>query len=862
MASLVWTTQLNKTGITKVNAIGATTLINAFYISGTTNLSVIGSESGNSSTDSNNSAFIISYTSTNNILYTKRIHGSGDDSSTCMKLYKGLIYMGGNTSSQKLTWGIDSNGTVNDTTDDITLSETNSENLQGSIDGFAVKYDINGYVKWGDRLTNSEPDNISAIDVDGTYMYLGNNSLLLTCNTRGDTDNKITIYDTLDIGTNTTIHSITNNEGSYVFIGGQTYAQQIGNETTDNLQGTSNGYIYAYESRTAPLWLKRIGQNNDTSVTQIIYTTDGYVYAAGYTTSTLIGTEASSNLLGKKDGFVAKYGASAGEFVASIRVSGTSSGESTTITSIINDSTNSYIYIGGYTTASRLQSSLVISGQSFNITCESSNIKIGTQDGFFAKFTKSGVFVALQRIGQSNSSTYITDIKINKSGYVVVAGYIEQSTSFTSGFVSIYNFTATTTVVSSTPIDYCVNKMNRRNRMSMTCTNVQYNKLVTYGNDPQQSQKMAYSRYLRSHKPYKYIYTPPAAVASNSGIIITFAGYGSTSGSTEISSNGVDALVANLEKPITCAIDSAGNMYICNISTRRVYKLTVSTNKITPFAGNGTSGYSGDGGNATDAKLYEPEDIAFDSSNNVYICDKNNKRIRKVANGIITTVCGNDSAGYSGDGGDASSATLNYPRGLCIDAYNNIYIADTANNVIRKINATTNIISTIAGNVNAVPTTDLGNGAVATSISVNLRIPQSVYVDSSQNIYIADTGNRRIRKVDATTQKISTYCGTGNGGFNGDNILATAANLNIPVYVTGDASYIYVTDLGHNRVRKINKSTNMITTVIGNGDFEYTGDNIPATSAGLNQPRGLGIDTLGNIYVADTLHSRVRKVYA
>jgi len=242
--------------------------------------------------------------------------------------------------------------------------------------------------------------------------------------------------------------------------------------------------------------------------------------------------------------------------------------------------------------------------------------------------------------------------------------------------------------------------------------------------------------------------------------------------------------------------------------------------------------------------------------------DKNNKRIRKVANGIITTVCGNDSAGYSGDGGDASSATLNYPRGLCIDAYNNIYIADTANNVIRKINATTKIISTIAGNVNAVPTTDLGNGAVATSISVNLRIPQSVYVDSSQNIYIADTGNRRIRKVDATTQTISTYCGTGNGGFNGDNILATAANLNIPVYVTGDASYIYVTDLGHNRVRKINKSTNMITTVIGNGDFEYTGDNIPATSAGLNQPRGLGIDTLGNIYVADTLHSRVRKVYA
>ncbi len=857
MASLVWTTQLNTTGITKVNALAAATLAAPIYIVGTTNLSVIGSESGDSSVDSTYSAFIIAYDSSNNISYTKRINGSGDDSATCIKLYSGLIYMGGNTSSQQLTWGMDSNGTADDTSDDTALSETNPENLLGTIDGFAVKYDKYGYVKWGKRLTN-----ISAIDVDGTYMYLGNNSLLLTCSTTGNDSDEITIYQQMDIGTDTTIHSITNNVGSYVFIGGQTYAQQIGNETTNNLQGTSNGYIYAYQSLSAPLWLKRIGQNNDTSVTRIIYTTDGYIYAAGITTSTLIGTETTSNLLSAQDGFVAKYGASAGEFVASIRVSGTSSGESTIITSIINDSTNSYIYIGGYTTASQLQSSLVISGQSFNTTCESSNNKIGTQDGFFAKLTKSGVFVAVQRIGQSNSSTYITDIKINKSGYVVVVGYTEQSTSFTSGFVSTYTFTTTTTVVSSTPIDYCVNKMNRRNRMSMTCTNVQYNKLVTYGNDPQQSQKMAYSRYLRSNKPYKYIYTPPAAVVSNSGVIITFAGYGSTSGSTAIGSTGVDALVANLEKPITCAIDSAGNMYICDISTRRIYKLTVSTNIIAPFAGNGTSGYLGDGENATDASLDEPEDIAFDTSNNVYICDKNNKCIRKVVNGTITTICGNGTIGYSGDGGDASYATLNYPRGLCIDASNNIYIVDTENSVIRKIDATTNIISTVAGNANAIPTTDLGNGTFATSILVNLRIPRSVYVDSSQNIYIADTGNRRIRKVDATTQKISTYCGTGNGGFNGDNILATAANLNIPVYVTGDASYIYVTDLGHNRVRKINKSTNMITTVIGNGDFEYTGDNIQATSAGLNQPRGLGIDTLGNIYVADTLHSRVRKVYA
>jgi sugar lactone lactonase YvrE len=692
-------------------------------------------------------------------------------------------------------------------------------------------------------------------------MYLGNNSVLLITSTTGDANDNITIYSQITIGTDTTINSIANNSGSYVFIGGQTYAQQIGSETTTaNLKGTSNGYIYAYSTTASP-WLQRIGQNNDTSVTRIIYTTDGYVYVAGQTTSTLIGTETTSNLLGVQDGFVAKYGSLAGTFVASVRFSGTNR---TTITSMTSDST--YIYICGYTTASQLKSSLVIIGQIFNTICESSATNnIGIQDGFFAKFTTSGEFVMLQRIGEANTSTYITDIKINSIDYVVITGYVEQTT-FTSGFVSVYTLSTTTTstVVASTPIDYCVNKMNRRNRMSMTCTNVQYNKLVTYGNNPQQSQKMAYSRYLRSNKPYTYIYSPEATVVSNSGIIITFAGYGSETGSTTIVSGGVDALVADLRKPLTCAIDSTGDMYICDLTSNRVYKLTVSTNIITPFAGtNNGFGYTGDGGSATEAKLDESQDIAFDSSNNVYICDKNNKCIRKVdaTTQIITTICGNGISGYSGDGGDASSATLNYPQGICIDASNNIYIADTGNSVIRKIDATTNIISTIAGNVNAVPTSDLGNGKAATSIEVNLRIPRSVYVDSDKNIYIADAGNRRIRKVDATTQIISTYCGTGNGGFNSDNILATSANLNIPLYVTGDASNIYITDVGYNRVRKINKSTTIITTVIGNGDFEYNGDNIQATSAGINQPRGLGIDTLGNIYVADTLHSRVRKVY-
>jgi len=857
MASLVWTKQLNSSGITKVSGLSVGK-DGRICVVGSTNNTSIGNESGTSVITTYYSAFIIAYNTDSSVKFTRRVDGSNNDFATCIAEAPGYIYMGGNTRSQKLTWGID-------VISNLPTSETSS-NLQGTVDGFVVKYNIDGYVVWSKRIANSEPDNISAIDADGSYMYLGDSSHLLLY-----ADSQSIMNETIDltIGTNTTINSITHNSGNLIFVGGQTYAQQIGNETTtSNLKGNSNGYIYAYSSSGGTSWLNRIGNNNHTSVTRIIYGSDGYVYVAGYTTSTLIGTETTSNRLGAQDGFVAKYGANAGIFVASVRVSGTGSGTSTTITSITSDTT--YIYICGYTTASQMKSSRVISETSITDTlCESATTNnIGIQDGFFAKFTKFGVFVMLQRIGKSNSSTYVTDIKVNSSGYIIITGYVEQPT-FTSGFVSIYTLSTviTQTAVASTPIDYCINKMNRRNKMSMTCTNVQYNKLVTYGNNPAQSQKMAYSTYLRSNKPYTYIYSSPVAVTSNSGMIITFAGYGSVTGATKIVSTGVNALVADLRNPLTCVIDVVGDVYICDIS-HRVFKLTVATNIISPIAGTTTAtgkfaaGYSGDGGSAISATMDAPQDIAFDSTNNIYICDKNNHCIRKVVNGIITTICGNGISGYSGDGGTAFSATLNLPQGICIDKSNNIYIADTGNNVIRKIDNSTNTITTIAGNKNAVPNRDLGDGKTATSIEVNLRIPRSVYVDASKNIYIADTGNRRIRKVDVTTQIISTYCGTGNGGFNGDNIPATTANLNIPIYVTGDASNIYITDLGYNRVRKINKSTNNITTVIGNGDFEYNGDNVQATSAGLNQPRGLGIDTLGNIYVADSLNLRVRKVYA
>jgi len=390
---------------------------------------------------------------------------------------------------------------------------------------------------------------------------------------------------------------------------------------------------------------------------------------------------------------------------------------------------------------------------------------------------------------------------------------------------------------------------------------VQYNQLTTAGNDPKVSQRMLYSSYVRTRKASTYIYQAPVVVPSNSGLMITYAG----GGETEIGSSGLtDPTTARFRNPTTCVLDASGNMYIAD-NSNRVFKVTTA-GVITTVAGStapsgsGYPGaYSGDGLSATSAGLHFIQDIAVDSSGNLYIADCNNHCIRYVSNNIITTICGTGNAGYSGDGDLARSATLNRPQGICLDKNNNIYIADTGNNVIRKI--TGGIITTVAGSERPLPNQTLGDGESATSEYVILRGPRSVYVDNTDVIYIADTGNRKIRKI--TAGIISTVAGTGNSGYNGDNLAPIATNFNMPVYITMDrAKNLYVSDFGYNRVRKINTAFTTTTTIAGNGDLSYEGDGILATSTAIHQPRGLSIDSLGNIYVADMLNLRIRKIYA
>ncbi len=287
-----------------------------------------------------------------------------------------------------------------------------------------------------------------------------------------------------------------------------------------------------------------------------------------------------------------------------------------------------------------------------------------------------------------------------------------------------------------------------------------------------------------------------------------------------------------------------------------------------PFAGNGN--YLGpvlDGNPALNSELYSPTAVAKDGAGNLYIADRDHNRIRMVsaATGQISTIAGTGTANYTGDSGLATLATLNTPSGLAIDGAGNIYIADTGNNVIRKIDAISHDISTFAGNVTDHVPGYAGDGTAADSAGVLLNAPQGVTVDAAGDLYIADTNNQVIREVPSSTGDITTVAGhfTGVGGYNGDGIQATAATLNQPYAVALDAANdLLIADTANNRIRMVNASTQVISTVAGDGTAGATGDNGAATSAELNAPTGIALDPAGNLYIGDTQNLRIRKVSA
>jgi sugar lactone lactonase YvrE len=332
-------------------------------------------------------------------------------------------------------------------------------------------------------------------------------------------------------------------------------------------------------------------------------------------------------------------------------------------------------------------------------------------------------------------------------------------------------------------------------------------------------------------------------------IITTVAG----TGDRGFAGDSGPAAAAKFDEIRGLAFDSAGNLFIADMINERVRRIAAATRVISTVAGTGIIGYSGDGGPATAAMLALPQTVTVDGAGNLYIADTDNARVRKVdaTTGTMSTVAGTGTGGFSGDGGPASAAVISYSTSVTLDTSGNLYIADTGNLRIRRIDRTTNVISTVAG----------GPGDNVPATAAVLLGPRDVALDAAGNVYIADQLNHRIRRVDAGTRMLTTVAGIGTGGFSGDGGPATAAKLYSPFGVAVDArNNIYIADDDNYRVRRVNGVTGTITTLAGNGTNGFSGDGGPATAASLGEVSAVAVEASGNVYIADPGNARIRKV--
>ncbi len=317
------------------------------------------------------------------------------------------------------------------------------------------------------------------------------------------------------------------------------------------------------------------------------------------------------------------------------------------------------------------------------------------------------------------------------------------------------------------------------------------------------------------------------------------------------------AVDAKLWFPEAVCFDKTGNLLIADVANNRIRKINAN-GIISTIAGKDTMGYSGDNGPATNAGLYFPVDVFVDTAGDIYIADGLDNRIRKIAfaTGIITTVAGSGIAGYSGDNGPATDAQLDGPSGIYVNGNHDIYFADYYNNVVRKVDGTTGIITTFAGNGLIGYT---GGGGPATDAALNGAT--KVCLDSANNLFFSDQYNNVVRRVDASSGIITTFAGNGTVGYSGDSGVAKHAQLNRPGGLFFDKQYnLYITEFGNGVVRRVDGMTGIITTVAGNGTWGYSGDGGPPLNAQM-VPADAIFSSNGDMIIADYNNHCIRRIH-
>jgi sugar lactone lactonase YvrE len=344
------------------------------------------------------------------------------------------------------------------------------------------------------------------------------------------------------------------------------------------------------------------------------------------------------------------------------------------------------------------------------------------------------------------------------------------------------------------------------------------------------------------------------AMAFESGIIYSVVG----TGERGYTGDGGSATKATLSEPFMCVFDARGHLYEAEAMNHCIRRIDADTGVITTVVGTGEKGYSGDGGAAVEATLNQPYSLDIDAAGDLYIVDRLNAAIRKVeaATGTITTMAGTGEPGYSGDGGPAIQAQLKEPNDCFLDGRGGLLIADVQDQRIRRLDLATGIITTFAGSGEGART---GDGGPATQAGIFGA--RAICMDHLGNTYICERGGNGLRKVDANGI-ITTFAGTGELGYSGDGGPALAATWGAPKALRCDAQgNVLVVDTENHAIRRIDAATGIVTTVAG-GQLGSDGDGGPATSAGLDRPHGCCLDAQGNLYIADSNNHRVRVVGA